>query len=371
MLTMTLRSIFQSKKSSKSKVIMVTGASAGVGRAVVRELAEPGVTLGLIARGRDGLEGARKEAEVGGAKVHLFPLDVVDAAAVENAAAELERLAGPLDAWVNVAMASVFSPVHEMKADEYRRVTEVTYLGYVHGTLAALKRMRPRNKGVIIQAGSALAYRSIPLQSAYCAAKHAIVGFTESLRTELLHDKLKVQVVNVHLPAMNTPQFTWVKSRLPNQPQPVPPIYQPEVAARTIKWAIDHPRREYWVGYPTLKAIIGERLVPWYADRVLAQQGYASQQTNEPVSQNRQTNLWEPVPGDHGAHGPFVARSRPFSPQSWFSTRRSSPWALALASGLVSALAWRFYQSLLGTRKQPQLKAPRPAMSIGSEALTQ
>jgi short-subunit dehydrogenase len=328
----------------KKRVIMITGASAGVGRAVVRELAGPGVILGLIARGKDGLKGAESDAIAAGAEAHIFSLDVANAQLVENAAAELESLAGPIETWINVAMTSVFSAVHQMKAEEYKRVTEVTYLGYVYGTLAALKRMRPRNRGVIIQVGSALAYRSIPLQSAYCAAKHAIVGFTESLRTELLHDKSNVQVVNVHLPAMNTPQFSWVRSRLPDEPQPVPPIYQPEVAARVIKWAVDHPRKEYWVGFPTVEAIIGERIAPWFADFYLSRQGYKAQETDEPTHRPRRDNLWEPVPGDHGAHGTFGDRSANYSIQAWFSTRRSSPLALVcLAAGIATAVTywWR------------------------------
>jgi NAD(P)-dependent dehydrogenase (short-subunit alcohol dehydrogenase family) len=264
------------KAKRPPRVIVVTGASAGVGRAAVREFArerDGRVKIGLIARGIDGLEAARREIEAMGGEALVLPLDVADAERVEEAATRVERELGPIDVWVNNAMVSVFSPVSRMTAEEYRRVTEVAYLGCVHGTLSALKRMRERG-GVIIQVGSALAYRSIPLQSAYCAAKHAVLGFTQSLRCELLHERIPVHVCNVHLPAINTPQFGWVRSRLPGAPQPVPPIFQPEVAARAIVWMTHHPRkRELWVGGPTIKAILAEKLVPGFADRYLARMG--------------------------------------------------------------------------------------------------
>jgi NAD(P)-dependent dehydrogenase (short-subunit alcohol dehydrogenase family) len=303
-----------------SRVIAVTGASAGVGRAIVREFAREGAKIGLIARGIDGLSAAKKEVEALGGQALVLPADVADAPQVENAAQTLESAFGPIDVWINDAMVSVFSPVKEMKAEEYARVTNVTYLGYVHGTLAALGRMLPRDRGIIIQVGSALAYRSIPLQSAYCAAKHAIVGFTESLRTELLHDKSGVQVCNAHMPALNTPQFGWVKSRLPRKPQPVPPIFQPEVAARAIAWLSRHPRRELWVAAPTLKAILAEKFVPGLADRYLARMGYSAQQTSEPKSTARPDNLWDPLPGDAGAHGRFDARAKNYSAELWVRT---------------------------------------------------
>lgn len=226
------------------EVVVVTGASAGVGRAIVREFARHGAHVGLLARGRDGLDGARREAEAAGGKALVVPTEVTDAEAVEAAAQTVEESLGPIDVWVNNAMASVFSPVKETKAEEYRRVTEVTYLGYVHGTLAALARMLERDRGTIVQVGSALAYRGIPLQSAYCASKHAVQGFTDSLRTELIHEGSGVRVTEVHLPALNTPQFGWVRSRLPNKAQPVPPIYRPEVAAEAVYWAAHHDRRE-------------------------------------------------------------------------------------------------------------------------------
>jgi NAD(P)-dependent dehydrogenase (short-subunit alcohol dehydrogenase family) len=250
------------ERSKEARVVVVTGASAGVGRATVRALAREGAAIGLIARGRAGLEAAREDVERLGGRALVLPCDVADAEAVEAAAERVERELGPIDVWINNAMVSVFSRVRDMTAEEYRRVTEVTYLGYVHGTLSALRRMLPRDRGVIVQVGSALAYRGIPAQSAYCAAKHAIQGFNDSLRTELMHDGNNVRVTDVHLPAVNTPQFRWVKSRLPNKAQPVPPIHQPEVAAEAILFAMETERREVWLGWPTVKAIVGNRVAP-------------------------------------------------------------------------------------------------------------
>jgi NAD(P)-dependent dehydrogenase (short-subunit alcohol dehydrogenase family) len=271
--------------------------------------------VGVLARGSAGLEGARRDVEQAGGLGLTCAADVADAAAVERAAAEVESAFGPIDIWINNAMASVFSPVHEMTAAEFKRVTEVTYLGVVHGTLAALKRMRPRGRGVIVQVGSALAYRGIPLQSAYCAAKHAVQGFCESLRAELLHDGTPIQVTMVQLPALNTPQFEWVKSRLPNRAQPVPPIFQPEVAAEAIVWATAHGTRELYVGFPTWSAIVGNSVAPGLVDRYLARYGYASQQTAQPDDSERPDNLWEPVDDtrDFGAHGRFDVRARKVS----------------------------------------------------------
>ncbi|HEV2764676.1 MAG TPA: SDR family oxidoreductase, partial [Pyrinomonadaceae bacterium] len=266
----------------KPEVVVVTGASAGVGRAVARAFAREGACVGLLARGPDGLEAARREVEELGGRALVLPLDVAEAEAVERAAEAVEREFGPIDVWVNNAMVSVFSPVREMRPEEYKRVTEVTYLGYVYGTLAALKRMLPRDRGVIVQVGSALAYRGIPLQSAYCAAKHAIQGFVDSLRCELIHDGSNVRVTMVQLPAMNTPQFSWVKSRLPNRPQPVPPIYQPEVGAEAVLFAARNDRREMYVGYPTVEAIVGDKVAPAFADKYLAKNAYDAQQTDEP-----------------------------------------------------------------------------------------
>lgn len=319
----------------KRRVVVVTGASAGLGRAIVREFAGKGCDVALIARGTDGLEGARKEVEHAGGRALVFPIDVADADAVERAAAETEEKLGPIDVWVNNAMNSVFSPVREMKAEEYKRVTEVTYLGQVYGALSALKRMRSRDRGSIIFVGSALAYRGIPLQSAYCAAKHAIEGFYDSLRTELMHDKSNVNISMVQLPAMNTTQFEFVKSRLPNKPKPMGTIYQPEVAARLVEYASRHPRREYFVGWPTVKAIIGNKIAPWYADRVLARTGYEGQMTGERDTENRKSNLWEPIPGDHGAHGPFTNDAKSFSPVTWASVHRG---AIAATAALIAGV---------------------------------
>jgi NAD(P)-dependent dehydrogenase (short-subunit alcohol dehydrogenase family) len=304
------------------ETVVVTGASAGVGRAIVRAFARRRARLLLVARGHDGLAGARDDVERLGGTALVFPADVSDPERVEAAAAAAEEAFGPIDVWVNDAMVSVFSPIKEMTAMEFRRVTEVTYLGYVYGTLAALRRMLPRDRGVIVQIGSALAYRGIPLQAAYCGAKHAIQGFTDSLRCELLHDRSHVRVAMVEMPALNTPQFGWVKTRLPGKPQPVPPIYQPEVAARAVMWVVDHHRTELEVGWPTVLAIAGDKLAPRIADRYLARNGYGAQQTREPVERDRRDNLWEPVPGDHGAHGRFDARARSLSPQLWATTHR-------------------------------------------------
>jgi NAD(P)-dependent dehydrogenase (short-subunit alcohol dehydrogenase family) len=320
----------------RDQVVVVTGASAGVGRATVRALAREGASIGLIARGPDGLEATRREVEALGGRALVCAADVADAEAVEAAAEAVERGLGPIDVWVNNAMNSVFSPVREMRADEYRRVTEVTYLGYVHGVLSALKRMLPRDRGVIVQVGSALAYRGIPLQSAYCAAKHAIQGFTDSLRSELIHDDSGVRVTSVHLAAINTPQFRWVKSRLPKQAQPVPPIYQPEVAADAVVFAIDHPRREVWVGKPVVQTIVGNRVAPWYMDRRLAAEAWEGQMTDEPY-EDRPDNLWSPVPGDHGAHGVFDEWAQGHSLQLWASKRRGLL-ALAGVAGLTLAI---------------------------------
>jgi NAD(P)-dependent dehydrogenase (short-subunit alcohol dehydrogenase family) len=299
------------------QVVVVTGASAGLGRAVVRAFADRGADIGLLARGLDGLNAARREVIALGGKAVVAPTDVSDADAVEDAADRIERELGPIDVWVNNAMVSVFSPVKELEPDEVKRVTEVTYLGVVYGTLAALKRMLPRDRGSIVQVGSALAYRGIPLQAAYCGAKHAIQGFTESLRCELLHDQSGVHVSMVQLPAMNTPQFDWVKSRLPREPQPVPPIYEPEVAAEAIVWAAAHRRREISVGGSTAMVIWGNKFAAPLGDRYLARTGFDSQQTDQPADPNRPNNLWFPLPGDHGAHGRFGTRSWSTSAQTW------------------------------------------------------
>ena len=323
--------------TERGQVVVITGASAGVGRAVARAFARRGAKIGLLARGVAGLEGARREVEALGGTALVIPTDVGDSDQVEAAAEMIERELGPIDLWINNAMNSVFSPVAEMRPEEYRRVTDVTYLGYVYGTLAALKRMRTRDRGKIIFVGSALAYRGIPLQSAYCASKHAVQGFFDSLRTELIHDGSNVKITMVQMPALNTPQFRWVKSRLPNKAQPVPPILQPEVAAEAILFAADHDRRELWLGWPTVKAIAGNRVVPWYADWKLAREGVESQQVDEPEDPDRRHNLWEPVDDvtDHGAHGVFDSRSEARTSQLWFAKNRP---ALTLG-GALAALA--------------------------------
>ena len=303
---------------SQREIVVITGASAGVGRAAVREFARHGANIGLIARGRDGLEAAAREVEEYGGRAIVLPVDVADAGQVQSAADEVEQKLGPIDIWVNDAMTSVFSPIKEMTSEEFKRVTEVTYLGYVYGTLAALKYMLPRDRGTIVHVGSALAYRSIPLQSAYCASKHAILGFFAALRTELIHDKSNVQTTMVQMPALNTPQFGWVRSRLPHKAQPVPPIYQPEVAARLIYHAAHHPeRREWYASWSVVKAIFGNKLVPSFADRYLAKSGYESQQYDGPEDPNRPDNLYHPLAGDHGAHGAFDDRAKKWSAEAW------------------------------------------------------
>ena len=301
--------------SKQRLVVVITGASAGVGRATAVRFARAGAAIALLARGQAGLEGAKADVEKAGGTAIMIPTDVADAAAVEAAAERVEREWGPIDVWVNVAMASVLSPVAQMQADEYRRVTEVTYLGQVHGALSALRRMLPRDRGQIILVGSALAYRGIPLQSAYCGAKHAIMGFADSLRTELLHAGSRVSVSRVQLPAMNTPQFGWVRSRMPRKAQPVPPVYEPEVAAEAIFYLAHHPRREMYVGLPTYEAIIGNKIAPGLADLYLANNGVASQQTGEAEDPGRPDNLYEPADGtvDHGAHGAFGDIAKPRS----------------------------------------------------------
>jgi short-subunit dehydrogenase len=325
------------------RVVVVTGASAGVGRAVAQAFAARGDAVGLIARDAVALEEVAAEVESRGGRALVLPLDVANADAVETAAARIEAELGPIDVWVNNAMTSVFAPVMETTAEEYRRVTEVTYLGYVHGTLSALRRMRPRDSGVVVQVGSALAYRSIPYQSAYCAAKHAINGFTESLRSELLADGSKVRVTLVQLPAVNTPQFEWVRSRLPGRAQPVPPIYQPEVVAEGIVWAAEHDRRELVIGFPAELAIIADKVAPGIADRYLAKTGWDSQQAEEPADPDRADNLYEPVKGLHATHGRFDDIAKDRSPHLWWTTRVGAlPTVGALAAlGAVGLAALR------------------------------
>jgi NAD(P)-dependent dehydrogenase (short-subunit alcohol dehydrogenase family) len=319
--------------STRREVVVITGASAGVGRATVQAFAREGAKIGLLGRGREGLEAAHHDVEAAGGKALVLPTDVAFPDQVETAAEAVERELGPIDIWVNNAMASVFSPIREMSAEEFRRVTEVTYLGVVYGTLAALRRMLSRDRGVIVQVGSALAYRGIPLQAAYCGSKHAIQGFTDSLRAELLHDGSNVRVTMVQLPALNTPQFDWVKSRLPRKPKPVPPIFQPEVAAEAILWAARHNRREVYVGMSTVAAIVGDKIAPGLLDHYLARTGFEAQQTDEPDDPNRPNNLWQPLPGDNGARGRFDDRARNRSIQFWVTTHRN-------ALGVAGAVAF-------------------------------
>ncbi len=329
-------------RSRASEVVVITGASGGVGRAAAVAFARRGASIGLLARGHGGLVGARQDVEAAGGRALAVPTDVSDPDQVEAAAEAVEREFGPIDVWVNVAMATVFAPVHQMEAAEYRRVTEVTYLGYVHGTLAALRRMRPRNRGTIIQVGSALAYRSIPLQSAYCAAKAAIRGFTDSLRSELIHERSRVHITMVQMPGLNTPQFEWGRSKMPRRARPVAPVYQPEVAAEAIVWSARHRRRELWVAPSTVKAIVGQRLAPGFGDWYAARTAYSGQLTDDPENPSRPDNLREPVDaaGDFGAHGPFDGEARSRSFQLWADTHRG--WLALAAIGLAGAAcaAW-------------------------------
>jgi len=294
----------------KNKTVVVTGAGAGIGNAISIAFAQEGANVAIISRNEERLQTLKQQIEGYGVKALVLPLDVSDASEVEKAAEKTEQELGPIDIWVNNAMVSVFSPIKKMLPEDYKRVTDVTYLGVVYGTLAALKRMLPRDNGVIIQVGSALAYRGIPLQSAYCAAKHAIQGFQDSLLAELHHDKSNVKTCMVQLSAHNTPQFDWSKSRMPKRAQPVPPIYQPEVAADAVLWAASHPRREYIVGFPAWKAIWGNKFFPGIADRVLGRNGYESQQTEEPQNPEQENNLYRSVDRNVSAHGRFDNRAK-------------------------------------------------------------
>ncbi|MEU4660396.1 SDR family oxidoreductase [Micromonospora chalcea] len=327
------------------QVAVVTGASAGVGRATVRLLARRGIAIALLARGRVGLAAAAEEVRAAGSRALPIEVDMADHDQVVDAGRRVETELGPIDLWINDAFSSVFAPFQQTRPEEFRRAMEVTYLGYVHGTRVALSHMTPRDRGTIVQVGSALAYRGIPLQAAYCGAKHAIVGFTESLRCELLHEHSKVKVTMVHLPAVNTPQFDWLLSRLPRHAEPVPPIYEPEVAARAIVAAADRPRRrECWVGASTVLTILGNRVAPGLLDRYLARTGYKSQQTGRPADHDRPNNLWHPLDGsgghDYGARGAFSSRAHGHSPQAWLSRHRVGVTAGVLGAA-AGVLAWR------------------------------
>ena len=330
------------KKDFKGKTVVITGASAGLGRAMVREFAKHGANIGLIARGEDGLHAAKEEVESYGGKAVVAAADVSNADEVEKAAQKIEDHFGSIDIWINNAMVSVFGPFKKMEAEDFKHVTDVTYLGQVYGTQAALKRMLPKDKGTIILIGSALAYRGIPLQSAYCGAKHAIHGFFESLRSELINEKSKVKLSMVQMPAMNTTQFSWVKSYLKNKPKPMGRIFEPEVAAKAVVQVARDHQRELYVGYPTVETIWGNKVLPGYLDKYLADTGIKGQQTDEPISSNRQNNLWKPVPGDHGARGSFAAESWNHSPETWMATHKKTTWGMlagiAIGIGAVAVL---------------------------------
>lgn len=323
------------------EVVVITGASAGVGRATARAFAKRGARIGLVARGKERLEATRREVESMGGQALAVPTDVADAEQVEQAAAAVEAEFGPIDIWVNNAMTTVFSPFHEMTPEEFKRVTEVTYLGQVYGTLAALKCMRARDRGSIVQVGSALAYRGIPLQAAYCGAKHAVEGFTESLRSELLHARSRVHVTMVQMPALNTPQFDWCRTRLPGRPRPVAPVFQPEVAAQAIVYAAHHRRPELYAGLSSLATIWADKLFPRLLDRYLARSAWRGQQAQEPVDPNRPDNLWQPVNSDAGAHGRFAQEAYSASAQLWATQRRGWLALAAAGTALIGAGIWR------------------------------
>ena len=332
-----------------TQTVVITGASAGIARATARLYGRRGANVALVARGKAGLEAAAADVRDSGGTPLVIPADVAEPGQVDAAAEQAEAELGPIDTWINVAFTSVFAPFTEISAAEFKRVTEVSYLGFVYGTMAALRYMKPRDYGTIVQVGSALSERSIPLQSAYCGAKHAINGFTESVRVELLHEHSGVHITVVQMPAVNTPQFSWVKSRLPRNPQPVPPIYEPELAARGVAFAADHPaRKQYWVGDSTAATLLAQKFAAPLLDRYLARTGYDSQQTDQEASPGRRDNLWEPVDepagSDHGAHGSFDSKSHNVSPQLWVSQHArqvSAAAAAATAAGLGGVLAAR------------------------------
>ncbi|HEX4732977.1 MAG TPA: SDR family oxidoreductase [Thermoleophilaceae bacterium] len=329
---------------ASTEVVVVTGATSGIGRAIARRFAQDGASIGLIARGRDGLAGARKDVEEAGGRALELPCDVSEWDAVNSAARAVEEAFGPIDVWVNNAMTTVFAPFKEIDPDEFRRATDVTYHGAVWGTKAALDRMLPRDRGSIVLVGSALAYRGIPLQAPYCGAKHAEKGFFESLRTELRHDKSSIHLSMVQLPGLNTPQFVHCRSKMPMVPQPMPPYYQPEVAADAVHWAAHHRRRELFVGTPTVKTILGNKVAPWLVERVLAKQAYGGQQSDKPADPDRRDNLMSPPPGDPGAHGPYDQKARSSSVQTQLAKRRG-------LVGMVTALVL-ILTGVLGTAQR-------------------
>jgi NAD(P)-dependent dehydrogenase (short-subunit alcohol dehydrogenase family) len=320
------------------KVVVVTGASGGVGRALVRKLGQRGCKVGMIARGRDALEAAAHEVEQLGGRAVFVAGDVADANQVESVAVETERAFGPIDVWINDAMVSMYAPFWEISPEEFEHITDVTYHGQVYGTMAALKRMRPRDRGTIVQVGSALANRSIPLQSAYCGAKHAIAGFTESLRSELFHQNSNIRITMVDLPGVNTTQFEWTKNRMPHKCRPTGPIFQPEVAADGILFAAEHPwRKKVIVGFPAWQAIVGEKFIPGALDHYLAHAAWEGSQLPEPADPNHRDNFWEPLPGDHGSHGPFDSQAKSYSGQLWATEHRAGLLATIAGIGLGAA----------------------------------
>ncbi len=316
----------------KNTVVVVTGASGGVGRATARMLGSRGAKIVLLARGRDGLEGARRDVESRGGQALVVQTDVSQFDQVEAAAEAAESAFGPIDLWINNAMVSMYSPFMEMTPEEFKHIVEVTFLGQVNGTYCALKRMQPRNRGVIVGVGSALEFRSVPLQSAYCASKHAIQGFFESVRSELIHQKSGVHLSMVNMPALNTTQFTWTKNKMPHQPRPTGTIFQPEVAADAILFAAEHKRREIMVGYTTVEATLGEKIIPGLLDHYLAKVAWDGAMLDQPADPDKPNNFWQPVPGDHGAHGSFDSLARGFSIQLWATKHRK-----ALLAGLIAA----------------------------------
>jgi NAD(P)-dependent dehydrogenase (short-subunit alcohol dehydrogenase family) len=324
----------------KARIVVVTGGTAGIGRAAVREFAKNGYDVAILARGEDGLEATRKEVEAAGRRALAIATDVADWKAVEAAADRIERELGPIDVWVNNAFAGIFSRFMDVTADEYERVTQVTYMGQVNGTRAALKRMLPRDKGKIVLVGSALAYRGIPLQSAYCGAKHAIQGFIDSLRCELLSDKSNVTVTMVQMPGVNTPQFDWIRAKLPGQPRPVGKVYQPEVAGRAIYAAAHDTRKEMLVGLPTVEAVWGNKVASSLLDDYLAATGIKAQQRPERVQPDRKDNLFEPVAGDHGAHGSFDSEAVDSSAELWVTEHKKELGLAALGAAAVAGVGF-------------------------------
>jgi len=335
---------------TRKEVVVITGASGGVGRATVREFARHGAAIGLLARGVDGLQGAAREVEQLGGRALVLPTDVSEVGQVEAAAAAVETQLGPIDIWINDAMVSTFSPFMSLTPDEFHHITEVTYLGYVWGTRAALQRMLPRNRGTIVQVGSALAHRSIPLQSAYCGAKHAIEGFTESIRTELLHNKSAVHVTVIELPGVNTTQFEWTRNKMDEKPKPVGTIYQPEVIADAIYYLAHTRRKEMWVGWPTVESIVGEKLAAAALDHYLADAAWDGSLSGTPKDPAAPDNFYQPVPGDHGARGPFTNQAKTRSTQVWLDKHRGPlAWAGAGLAALAGTAAWSRWR---GSRKE-------------------